>query len=984
MITVVNMIPAALSGETSQDSEPNLAVNPADPRRIVGTAFSPNPGGGSNGPIYISTDRGNTWAVNAIVPSSAGSGTGTGDITTAFGWDGSDRLYAGILRLPGSLRMNILRTNNATLAAAMTVLVDRTGAGVDQPYIKTGRVFRGAGTGNDRVFVGNNDFNAAAGRTATVEVSLDGVGAAPPPPSNFVARRIEVRPTSGQDGPPIRPAIHIDGTIYAVFYRMTAFAGGVGTMDVVVVRDNGWAAGGAPFTALTDSGDGLAGQRVVTGVQVPFQNFSTFGQERFVMSDLAIAVDPRDSDNVYIAWADRPAANYNLHVRRSTDRGQTWSGADLRTITNAKNPALAINSRGRVAFAYQQLTGAGASQRWVTRLERTDNNFASAPISDVLATTPATAPAPTFLPYLGDYIGLQAVGRDFFGIFSANNTPDLNNFPQGVAYQRNANFGTNQLFANDGVTPVAVSIDPFFYHVQEIAPEDDFYVADWTDGATDFDLGVEPSIEPIFYNRSDVWNRRTNAPAGFDGNNRPMNQDPQQGGAPGPNNFGFARIRRRGTGSAAAVTAHFLVSEFGTGSNYADAGTDPDPVINFAAGDDVVTMSSGYPWRLDPTSSIHLCMAVEVSTPSDPIVAPSVLGRAPGWPTTDLLFVNDNNKAQRNMGVGPMAASGWLTYFGLVHNAALVRRDFVLRYDSLFKVPDEGASLVRIGERDLRLQQDGEVVLKGMQPGENRWIGVRIPIGRNDKSVLEVTFAEMVDNLAVNGFSIGAQPASTADSARFYAHLHADLAHRLAHGFKYEAFAEQEKEARKLATARRFSANAYQRFAREASERLREVVADARRKELGDPFGLTTALRNLGNGDGATLIALHAELLQRAHAHLTMVAKAEGDVADIPQTLRLQVDIYSEDKLRELSAARRVVRASSEFLKAFDERQVRAKDYPAVTERLLSAFKATAAEFDEEELSALYEAMAEHIRNPRRLQGANLRFLLRIAALIDR
>ena len=57
---------------------------------------------------------------------------------------------------------------------------------------------------------------------------------------------------------------------------------------------------------------------------------------------------------------------------------------------------------------------------------------------------------------------------------------------------------------------------------------------------SDFDLGVEPSIEPIFFNRSDVWNRRTNAPGGFNANNRPINEDPQQGGVPGPNNYGFA------------------------------------------------------------------------------------------------------------------------------------------------------------------------------------------------------------------------------------------------------------------------------------------------------------------------------------------------------------------------------------------------------------------------------------------------------------
>ncbi len=57
----------------------------------------------------------------------------------------------------------------------------------------------------------------------------------------------------------------------------------------------------------------------------------------------------------------------------------------------------------------------------------------------------------------------MAVGNDFYGIFSANNTPDKANFPGGVGYQRNSNFTTRTLLGVNGVTPVNVSIDPFFF-----------------------------------------------------------------------------------------------------------------------------------------------------------------------------------------------------------------------------------------------------------------------------------------------------------------------------------------------------------------------------------------------------------------------------------------------------------------------------------------------------------------------------------------
>jgi hypothetical protein len=63
------------------------------------------------------------------------------------------------------------------------------------------------------------------------------------------------------------------------------------------------------------------------------------------------------------------------------------------------------------------------------------------------------------------------------------------------------------------------------------------------------------------------------------------------------------------------------------------------------------------------------------------------------------------------------------------------------------------------------------------------------------------------------------EPASTADAARFYANLHAALAHRLAYGPKLEHFAEFEKQAPKLATSRRFSASVYERFEHRAIPR---------------------------------------------------------------------------------------------------------------------------------------------------------------------
>jgi hypothetical protein len=466
---LVNMIPQSLSGETSQDSEPHLTVNPANPNMIIGTAFSPNPGGGALGPVYKSLSGGATWTVNAIVPSAPGSAIGTGDITTSFNRTGS-KLYGAILRA-GTGAMEFLRTN-APAFPPMTVLKSRPSA--DQPFTHATTVPAGVpGAGQDRVYIGDNDFAAPGGKTQTVDQSLN---AAVGPPTTFNSIRVEKRPTVGQDGPQCRPVAHADGTVYAAFYGWRALTGSfpantlvITSADVVVVRDDRWGAGG--FVNLKDlpapPGDGLPGKRVITGVSFPFMRNGTAatGQQR-IGGSISIAVDPNNSSNVFLVWGARATGSFlTLHVRRSTNRGQTWSGpGDLLTIPNATNAALAINSSGVVGFLYQQVIGTGAGQRWVTHLQRSSNGGVT--WTDlVLANVPATTPVKTFDPYIGDYAHLVAVGQRFFGIFSANNTPNLANFPNGVVYQRNANFVTHTLLNVNNVTPVAVSIDPFFCKV---------------------------------------------------------------------------------------------------------------------------------------------------------------------------------------------------------------------------------------------------------------------------------------------------------------------------------------------------------------------------------------------------------------------------------------------------------------------------------------------------------------------------------------
>jgi hypothetical protein len=450
-IKVVDLIPASLSGESNQDSEPFLAIQTANPQVMVASAFTPNPFSNTgNAPVYVSQDGGKNWVLNAITPVQRMTCDITHAMATGENHPRGD-LHAGTLACLSGITLDESESNDVSLSNIMDV--QSTRRNVDQPFVRALGVSSG-----DRIYVGVNDFNQPNGHTATVDVSVDG-GA------TYKSFPVEFRKTMGQDGPSVRPAVANDGTVYAAFFGWRKFNGTTATSDVVVVRDDAAATGPNPFQALKDPSDKLPGRIVVKNTVIPWSNAPTLGQER-IGSTLSIAVDPNNSSTVYVGWADRGSKGdiYTLHVRRSADRGMTWSKTDLphTTISNATNIALVIANNGVAGLLYQQLSNG----RWVTHLLQSHDAFAT--IQDtILATVPANEPAEQFLPYLGDYDYLLAVGGEFRGVFCANNTPDLANFPQGVTYQRSADF-TSKMLTDGSGNPVMISIDPFYFSVPVI------------------------------------------------------------------------------------------------------------------------------------------------------------------------------------------------------------------------------------------------------------------------------------------------------------------------------------------------------------------------------------------------------------------------------------------------------------------------------------------------------------------------------------
>jgi hypothetical protein len=986
-VAVINMIPNSRSNETERDSECNVAVDPANPLRIAASAFTPNPMGSLVSPIFISTDGGQTWLLNDVLPG----GFKSDDTTIRFGGT-SGVLYGAILRHDTMFRLNILRKPDFTAPGAMDIMLERDS--VDQPYVEAATVVLGpSGTGSDRVYIGNNNGL----KSATVDQSLSAATA--PAPAGFNPIGIETR-ASIQDSPSIRPAIHLDGTIYAAYLGWRSFVGGNTHMDVVVARDDHWAAGATPYRDLIDAGDMQPGLRVAIDTQVLPLN-TLLGTQR-VGSNLSIAVDPRDSGTVYLAWADGITPDtYTIHLRRSTNRGATWSG-DLRAVAPATNGSVAIDGFGKVGFLYQKHTTPAGGPRWETHLELSDDGFAT--VNDlVLANVPDSNGAYLSINPIGDYTHLMALGKTFYGVFSANNTPDMANFPSGVNYQRNADFASHTLkdLANN---PVNVSIDPFFVKVTGQTPSDDFYVRDWTDSPASGDNGVEPSTHAVFYNTSDVWNRRGPSPGTFP-NDQPEGLDAGNGPGNIGDNWMFARIRRNVAAAAGSktVTAHFLVSKFGTGSNYIDATSgdpdlsfpDPDPTIVFNAADVGPVTTVPYQWHLNPIASNHFCIAVEISSPGDPFIPPSLLGNTPGWPTTDLRVINDNSKAQRNIGLTTTPATGSsdrLCLFALAHNAATFRRPIVLRYSAPPAVAGrlKDARIEVVGGRTAPFRPGARVTLENMLPGEDRWVCLNFPIPEaREGELLGINVEELVGETVVNGFTQAAQPAPIEKAIHDTLVLHLGLFHRAVAGFGLSQAKGEIEEATRLLKEKVVKEGEYLEFHRSRIEAVVRYVKELTQASESNPFHTGEAAEALAqairSGDTARICVAHTSLLNTLDSFLTMRELSRGNPADILQTVRWQRELY--DTLSELAGqpfAAAIHDQSTRFIKDYGARKRGNKEYPALLRELLPPLQATAAlpSLSSLKLEQNVAEIRESLGDTTALQRAHRGLLLKLQTLV--
>lgn len=509
----------------------------------------------------------------------------------------------------------------------------------------------------------------------------------------------------------------------------------------------------------------------------------------------------------------------------------------------------------------------------------------------------------------------------------------------------------------------------------------DFYVRDWTYSGSVHDTGREPSADPAFFVRSDVWNRRSDDPGAFV-NDQPSNQNPQAGNAAAGNNFMFARISRNDASTRETVSAHFMFAEFGTGSPYVDCSTGPDPSVSFLPGETSKIISQ--PWHLHPTSSQHLCIAVQIYSESDVYMPPGLTGYTPGWPTSDLMVINDNNKAQRNISVWDGVPDEPGMQFAMVYNGATIARDVELLINTSVSAVNQfrNARVNVFGsDRTLSLQENTKLIIPQMLPGETRWVtlsydGFTVQEGER----LQVMFNEMQEGQILNGYCIELRAASKKEL------ISSTLALQLRTFSRMEAMKVKQAGKGLELCQRLIEANVdagqYLKALRQISEILEAGITEMSYSMQGikDVFGIAQSLEQLRsyNKDRnvLTAIAHHQKLLNQMDAWQTTIIKSNGDEASILFTVRLQRDIYSKEQLRIDGCMHEMLGRTDYFINAWSEKKVTSSDYPSFISSMLEYFKLTTEHFPSGVLRKKFQALAESLNGSvAGIQKAHIGFL---------
>jgi hypothetical protein len=800
-----------------------------------------------------------------------------GDCTVASGEN--PNFYLGQL---GTNFVALYRSNNKGVNFSyVTTAVDRRsiGVNVDQPHLTADR-WNASASNQDFVYIAWQETSNFVGRVAC---SSDGGSTWSAP----------VDAHSGDFGYP-RVAVGRDGMVYVVSRQWPneIILDKFGNCDSGLVEQPGFPV----FRIFSD----IIGVRCVGG-SIPGLDRCNDGN---TLASPTVTVDDLDATHVYLAWAETNSSNTGQDIRIADSHN---GGLTFGTPVAANSPAAAVRflpwlgAWGGVAyvgwydrrFAGTTVSDPNDSTRYFRgSVSSVGGALTVGPEFDLMGRDdpqcasgwsggtrePQDATSCTVQPQLAGFCGTSTTRCDFNTGCSGglvcnrgSGSPkygDYNGLATGGG--RLLNIWASGTAPSD--LPPAPNNNINAYVVVTDLPSD-FFVRDWTNNAADHDNGQEPSTNSIFYATSDVWNESGSAP-------EPLVNDWVLGDPPlrTASNFAFARVSRRApaasTAPSASVGVDFLMADFGLGVPFVALGTNS---VTLAATDNTA-ITPGLAWTVPPTSSTHLCIASQISTPGDPFLLPSLLGGSPGLAGTDPLVLQDNNKAQRNLlvSVGLGGAGG--ESYAIIHNIDAIKQDIELSYsiDPSTLPFVSGGTLRVVGTPAIPLASSGSLVLKDMAPGEDRWLKLKFgDISSPNADPVIFRFSQVNLGSTVNGFAIAFRRENLPEVIVDRLQSQIDILTRLwsiTHDEEVKEAIEETREHAKDHEITEF--DHYRDFLEDHFKDLRRAIKEDSGASLAsDPFGLFGALDQLKTSikskNPSALTVAHDVLLQRLDAHLT-------------------------------------------------------------------------------------------------------------------
>jgi hypothetical protein len=423
---VVSNTNATLTTTDNQgDSEPSIAVNPANPNQIVMLSFSGSAPTGTNAPLWQSTDGGQTWTKSFSIPQPPGVSAIPSDQTLDYGRNnqlslsflncgaGCTNVVTGVTNNPGNAASfvwnqtaGVTQLTNANTATSIN--------NADQPWVLVNRDPTTAA--QDDTYVAYDDFSV---RNVRVAVSL---GANP---LNFTRDR-QVGTFSAGINPGLRLAKDPStGTIYALWQTCTANCGSANkTISYMLNRS----VDGGNTWRLNGNALGIS---IASGVSA--QPTPKFGTVNFLLGGVEhAAVDPATGALYYVYGNQDASGNNVLAIRRITvnNAGTATIGAQtfVTTGVTAALPQVAVDTAGTVAvfyYTYDSISPAPANIPTFTTHVGISVNAAASFTNMNLSTFASPVPddlqgAATNQRVFGDYVQMKSNGNCFHGVYTAN------------------------------------------------------------------------------------------------------------------------------------------------------------------------------------------------------------------------------------------------------------------------------------------------------------------------------------------------------------------------------------------------------------------------------------------------------------------------------------------------------------------------------------------------------------------------------------